>query len=59
MMVHVMLTEFQKYGVLDAGEKMNGIVDHVVSQVSEHEAATERPGPIAKQQVKNPQQQER
>jgi hypothetical protein len=59
MMVHMVLAEFQKHGVPDAGEKMNGIVDHVVSQVSEHEAAAKRPGQIAKQQVKNPQQQER
>ena len=54
-----MLTEFQKDGVLDAGEEMYGIVDHVVSQVSEHEAAAKGPGPITKQKVKKPQQQER
>ena len=55
-MVHVMLAEFQKHGVLDAGEEMNGIMGHVVNQVSEHEAAAERPCQIAEQQVKNPQQ---
>ena len=59
MVVHVMLTEFQKHGMLDAGEEMNGIVDHVVSQVAEHEATEKRPGPITEQQVKSTQQQNR
>ena len=59
MMVHVMLAKFQEQGVFDAGEEMNGIVNHVVGQVAEHYAAEKRPGLIAKQQVKSPQQQHR
>ncbi len=45
-MVHVMLAKFQEKGVFDAGEKVNGIMNHVINQIAEHETAEKRPGPI-------------
>jgi len=59
MMIHVMLTEFQKQGMLDLCEEMYRIVDHVVCQVSEHETAEKRPDLIAEQQMKAEKQQQR
>lgn len=59
MMIHMMLTEFQKQGMFDPCEKMYRIVDHVVYQVSEHKTAEKRPYPITEQQIKTPQQKQR
>ena len=53
-----MLTELQKQGVLDAGEEMNGVVDHVVCQVCKHETTEKHPCPVAEKPVKAPKQKE-
>lgn len=53
-----MLTEFQKQWVLDTGEEMNGVVNHVVCQVSKHETTEKHPCPVAEQPVKSPKQKE-
>ena len=50
----MVLTEFHKHGVFDAGEEMNGIMDHVLGQVSESKSAEERPALIAHKQVEQP-----
>jgi hypothetical protein len=43
MMIHVVPPEFPENRVLDAGKKMNGIVNHVVSQVTKDESAGKAP----------------
>ena len=38
-MVHVMLAKFLEHGVFNASEEVDGIVKHVVNQVTERETA--------------------
>jgi hypothetical protein len=54
MMVHVMPAELSENRVLDTGEKMHGIVNHVVSQVAEDESAGKGPASCAQHQKEYP-----
>ena len=58
MMVHVVPPELPENRVLDAGEKMNGVVNHVVSQVTKDESAGKAPALGAQQRKEQPQQQD-